>query len=91
MAMNPQGRPTAPGSASSSEIQTFTGNRGLDHEEALIFEIVDYDRSGVDVAPPPPVATRLGGLERHRPIGLPGLSAGRGRDLMGVSLSTRRR
>src|SRR5207244_12022262 len=33
----------------------------------------DYGRTGVDFAPVPKVASRLGGLERHRPIGLPGL------------------
>src|SRR5690606_31833753 len=43
-------------------------------EEDLIFEIGDTDTTGVDLAAPPPVASRLGGLDRHRPIGLPGLS-----------------
>ena len=38
MAMNTQGRPTAVGDATSNGNATFTGHRGLDHEEALIFE-----------------------------------------------------
>jgi glycine dehydrogenase subunit 2 len=43
-------------------------------EEALIFEIGSTDTTGVDFAPAPQVASRLGGLERKRAIGLPGLS-----------------
>ncbi len=53
---------------------TFTGNRGLDQEEPLIFEIGRTDSTGVDVDAPAPVAARLGGLERKAPIGLPGLT-----------------
>jgi glycine dehydrogenase subunit 2 len=61
----------------SSEAQapaTFTGNRALMLEEALIFEIGDTTTTGVDLATPPAIASRLGGLERNRDIGLPGLS-----------------
>ncbi|MDR6853236.1 glycine dehydrogenase subunit 2 [Sphingomonas sp. BE123] len=53
---------------------TFTGNRALMLEEALIFEIGSLDTTGVDFAEAPKAASRLGGLERHRDIGLPGLS-----------------
>ncbi|MEK4033238.1 aminomethyl-transferring glycine dehydrogenase subunit GcvPB [Methylocystis sp. IM3] len=53
---------------------TFTGNRGLDQEEALIFESGRCDVSGVDVEEPPPVASRLGSHARKDPIGLPGLT-----------------
>jgi glycine dehydrogenase subunit 2 len=53
---------------------TFTGNRALMLEEALIFEIGDTHTTGVDLAEAPKVASRLGGLERNREIGLPGLS-----------------
>jgi glycine dehydrogenase subunit 2 len=53
---------------------TFTGNRALMLEEALIFEIGSLDATGVDFAEAPKAASRLGGLERHRDIGLPGLS-----------------
>ncbi len=74
MAMNTQGRPTAPGTVSSAEITTFTGNRGLDHEEALIFEIGDTGRTGVDLPAAPNAKSRLGGLDRGGAIGLPGLT-----------------
>jgi glycine dehydrogenase subunit 2 len=53
---------------------TFTGNRALMLEEALIFEIGDGGTTGVDIEPVPKVASRLGGLDRNREIGLPGLS-----------------
>ena len=53
---------------------TFSGNRGLQIEEKLIFEEDGPGRCGVDLPDPPPFTARLGGLERHGPIGLPGLS-----------------
>ena len=53
---------------------TFTGNRALMLEEALIFEIGDSHTTGIDFDPAPKVQSRLGGLERNREIGLPGLS-----------------
>ena len=53
---------------------TYTGNRGLMLEEPLLFEKGAVDRCGVDLLDVPQVASRLGGLERHREIGLPGLS-----------------
>ncbi|MGO9170856.1 MAG: aminomethyl-transferring glycine dehydrogenase subunit GcvPB [Rhodomicrobium sp.] len=56
------------------EPQTFTGNRGLAIEEPLIFEIGSPETSGVDFESVPAVESRLGGLERSEPIGLPGLS-----------------
>ncbi|MEQ1548361.1 MAG: aminotransferase class V-fold PLP-dependent enzyme, partial [Chakrabartia sp.] len=55
-------------------VSTFTGNRALMLEEALIFEIGDTQTTGVDIAAMPERNMRLGGLDRHRPIGLPGLS-----------------
>src|SRR5690606_17241306 len=39
-----------------------------------LFEQGNPARSGVDLPEPPAVASRLGGLERQGPIGLPGLS-----------------
>ncbi|WP_457798870.1 aminomethyl-transferring glycine dehydrogenase subunit GcvPB [Methylocystis sp. S23] len=54
--------------------QTFTGNRALDQEEPLLFEIGRPDATGVDIDDAPQVAPRLGGLERREAIGLPGLS-----------------
>lgn len=54
--------------------ETYTGNRALMLEEALIFEIGDSHTTGVDFDAAPKVQSRLGGLERNREIGLPGLS-----------------
>ncbi len=56
------------------DVATFTGNRALMLEEALIFEIGTSSTTGVDLAAPPKVASRLGNLSRNTPIGLPGLS-----------------
>ena len=55
-------------------IETISGNRGLQIEESLIFEQDAPGRCGVDLPEPPAVASRLNGLERQGPIGLPGLS-----------------
>jgi glycine dehydrogenase subunit 2 len=46
----------------AADVHTFTGSRGLAIEEPLIFE------------EPQETETRLGGLERSEPIGLPALS-----------------
>ncbi|VFU07474.1 aminomethyl-transferring glycine dehydrogenase subunit GcvPB [Methylocella tundrae] len=54
--------------------KTFTSNRGLELEEPLIFEIGRPETTGVDLDEPEPFESRLGVLERHSPIGLPGLS-----------------
>src|SRR5688500_19861700 len=43
-------------------------------EEALLFEIGSVDQTGVDFPPFEPNASRLGGMERNREIGLAGLS-----------------
>ncbi|HUL09649.1 MAG TPA: hypothetical protein VLV76_25190, partial [Candidatus Acidoferrum sp.] len=53
---------------------TFSGNRGLQIEEPLIFEQDAPGRTGVDLPEPPQVKSRLGGIERKGAIGLPGLS-----------------
>jgi glycine dehydrogenase subunit 2 len=53
---------------------TFTGNRALMLDEALIFELGDTKTTGVDLAQAPKVQSRLGGLERNHEIGLAGLS-----------------
>ena len=62
----------APGGAAPHP--TFTGNRALAQIEPLLFEIGRLDCTGVDLDEPEPFETRLGGLERRAPIGLPGLS-----------------
>jgi glycine dehydrogenase subunit 2 len=59
---------------SGREFETFSGDHGLDHEEALSFEIGSPDRCGVDLPRPQGLPARLGGLERSAPIGLAGLS-----------------
>jgi glycine dehydrogenase subunit 2 len=74
MALNQSGwRPEAPQQGTSA-APTFTGNKALMLEEALIFEIGDTTTTGVEVAPPAKVQSRLGGLARSETIGLPGLS-----------------
>jgi glycine dehydrogenase subunit 2 len=55
-------------------VATITGNRGLQIEEKLIFEQDSPGHCGVDLNDPAPFRPRLGGLERQKPIGLPGLS-----------------
>ncbi len=55
-------------------VSTITGNRGLQHEEPLIFEQHTPGAVGVDVEPVDTSENRLGGLERISPIGLPCLS-----------------
>ena len=69
-----QGRPTAIGESTKKHKVSFTGNRGLQMEEPLIFEVGRPEVSGVDLAEPEPFAMRLNGLERDTPMGLPGLS-----------------
>jgi len=57
---------------------TITGNRGLQIEEPLLFEQDSPGKCGVDLPAEFPASpafkSRLGGLERKGPIGLPGLS-----------------
>ena len=72
------GRPVVGKSSAEGSIlkehPTFTGNRALAQEEALLFEIGRPDVTGVDLDEPDAFTPRLGGLERKQPIGLPGLS-----------------
>lgn len=58
-------------------LPCFSGHRGLALEEPLIFEQGADGRCGVDLPlalPPDVVSPRLGGMQRTRPIGLPGLA-----------------
>jgi len=74
MSMNSEGRVTRPETPAAGDAPpSFTGNRALMLEEKLLFEQDDYGRTGVDLAEPAKAGGRLGGLERTRPIGLPGL------------------
>ncbi len=72
--LNNQGRPTASGAAGAASHPTFTGNKGLQVEEPLLFEIGRADTTGVDLEEPAEFRPRLGGLERKGDIGLVGLS-----------------
>lgn len=76
MSMNNQGRPSRPDeqSVAADPAPTFTGNKALQIEEALSFEIGDFAGTGVDLAEPTGGVDRLGGLNRKCDIGLPGLS-----------------
>ncbi|WP_332812042.1 aminomethyl-transferring glycine dehydrogenase subunit GcvPB [Sphingomonas sp.] len=74
MSMNREGRPTRPEADDVEAPATFTGNRALMLEEPLIFEMDAEDGTGVDIEPVRQSERRLGGLERNRAIGLPGLS-----------------
>lgn len=79
MTMNNTGRPTKPSVSNADQgpnagPATFTGNRGLQIEEPLIFEREAFGRTGVDMPEPEGRGDRLGGLARTEPIGLPGLS-----------------
>ena len=73
-AINQSGWKPEMGNAGETAPATYTGNKALMLEEALIFEIGTAATTGVDLADAPKVAARLGNLERHRDIGLPGLS-----------------
>jgi glycine dehydrogenase subunit 2 len=69
-----QGRPTAAEEAGATDHPTFTGNRALQQEEPLLFEIGRLNMTGVDLEVPEDFTPRLGGLERKGEIGLPGLT-----------------
>ncbi|AXS39508.1 aminomethyl-transferring glycine dehydrogenase subunit GcvPB [Breoghania sp. L-A4] len=75
MTMNTQGRPSTPGDAGPiTAHETFTGNKALMLEEALIFETGREDVTGVDIDVPLDFKPRLGAHRRSTPIGLPGLT-----------------
>ncbi len=74
MTVNPSGwRPTTPVNE-QGERATVTGNRALQLEEPLLFERGRFDQTGVDLPDASHSGDRLGGLERNRDIGLPGLT-----------------
>src|SRR3954462_4513246 len=72
--LNQQARPTAAVTNDARARGTFTGNRALDMEEALLFEDGRNDVPGVDLPELPPAASRLGRHTRKTAIDLPGLS-----------------
>jgi len=73
--LNSEGRPTSPAApANAAPEHTFTGNRALQIEEPLLFEIGRREVTGVDLPEPGKVASRLGKQARRTPIDLPGLA-----------------
>ncbi len=72
--MNSSGWKPEMGANDPDPAMTHTGNRALMLEEALIFEIGDDTTCGVDFVKVAIGESKLGGLTRTRPIGLPGLS-----------------
>ncbi|WP_340150809.1 aminomethyl-transferring glycine dehydrogenase subunit GcvPB [uncultured Sneathiella sp.] len=74
--LNNKGRPTQPAAIDDTGLQmeTYTGNKGLELESPLIFEQGVPGRIGVDMAEPETAKSRLGGLDRKDPIGMPDLS-----------------
>ncbi len=74
MTMNNQGRPSQPGIAQDNDLPTISGDRGLDLEARLIFEIGRDGVTGVDLPDVKIDDTRLGGVRRKGAVGLPGIS-----------------
>ncbi len=74
--LNNQGRPTVAEKTDKpvSTIETFTGNKGLQIEESLLFEVGSPENSGVDLEDIPKHKSRLGSMARDTDIGLAGLS-----------------
>lgn len=57
-----------------ANFTTHSGNRGLEQQEPLIYEIGDTERTGVDLEEVTDFKDRLGGITREGEIGLAGLS-----------------
>jgi len=75
--LNNQGRPTGVEGIASPDMadyQSFSGSRGLEQEEPLIYEVGDTSRTGVDLPEVEEFENCLGGVERDEEIGLAGLS-----------------
>jgi len=77
MSMNTQGRPTRPAvshAEDEGQFETFSGSKGLQQAEMLLFDRGDTERTGVDLPDIPQGEDRLGDLGREAAIGLPGLT-----------------
>ena len=76
MSINQSGWRPEMNASSGAAASTFTGNKALMLEEALIFEIGSTETTGVDFAARSEIGAtnRLGGLFRDTAIGLPGLA-----------------
>ena len=55
MSMNRGGRPTSAQGGGSADHPTFTGNKALQIEEPLLFEVGDIAKTGVDLPDAPEV------------------------------------
>ena len=70
-----QGRSNVPvGGSQRPSTSTFSGSKGLEFYEPLIFEMDHAGRTGVDFADVEVPVDRLNGQRREDPVGLPGLS-----------------
>ena len=78
MSMNNQGRPSGAGEAGQAGIATISGDRGLDHEESLIFEL-GHGAMGVDLPDVKVDDDRLGGMRRKGGIEVQERIVGAGR------------
>jgi len=65
MPMNAQGRPSTAETIQHVEIPTISGDRGLDHEEPLIFELGREGVTGVDIPHVEISNERLSGSRRR--------------------------
>ncbi len=76
MSINQSGWRPEMSAGTGNAAPTFTGNKALMLEEALIFEIGSTETTGVDFADEADlgVLNKLGGLFRDAAIGLPGLA-----------------
>ena len=74
MSLASVGRPTRPEPVAATSHSSLSGARGLLQDEALIFELGGWDKTGVDLPVVHRDASDLGDLTRTSPIGLPGLS-----------------
>ena len=75
MSLSNVGRPTRPETGAVPSPEAAGAGRGLLQDEALIFELGGWDKTGVDLPEPEPgAADDLGALARSEPVRLPGLS-----------------
>ncbi len=76
MSMNRQGRKTTIDQSASkqSDVMTHSGNKALQIEEPVLFNLGDTQTTGVDFADLVPFEHRLNGMERTDGFGLAGLS-----------------
>ena len=75
MTMNSTGRPTSISAVDGDKpAHTVSGSKGLLQAENLIFEIGSPAKTGVDLPKPKGTKSRLGGVTRSAPTGLPGLT-----------------